>query len=295
MSWFIYALLAPIFWGMLTIIDKYFMTKHFRSPLAYQIFLGLTGVLFIVGIPLLGDISLEPLSITVPVAIGLSWIFLGSMYNKALQVGESTTVISLIYVYPVFVLALSMTFFGEVFSGLKYLGVSFLISSAFLASYKPKHKLTNKVTIFSLVVALWWAIHTVLAKWLFEVTTPISFFFWLSVGNVIGSLILLTIQTQRAEFLKVVKKLNIREWCTRLFAMVVFATAEISFYMALESGPATLVSAMPAIQPLIVFIYVVIISVLFPRIIHEEYTRFTLALRFIATVLIFVGTYLIVT
>jgi len=296
-EWFIFAVIAPMLWAIVNIIDKYFLTKLIKNPFSYQILTLLTDTLILLPLILFAEISFNYpwylWSIIIGVIIGLVPV----LYNKAMTLEEASRVVPMFYLNPIFVLPLAYFFLNETLSFQKYAGVFLLVISAALISYK---KLKGKfrispALIYILLFSLVWAGYEVSTKYIFSFIDYFSFLFWTVVGALFGGLILLFIPKIRDDFIVDMRKANKKKvFFWRLITVAVYYTGVVSIYIAISIGLISLVSAIPSLQPLFVLLYTLLLSFFMPKVLSEKVSKLIIFTKILSIILIFVGTLLVV-
>jgi len=197
-------------------------------------------------------------------------------------------VVSLIYTSPLFVAILAFVFLGEELSITSYVGILFLILSAFLVLYKRIDSKNVALGII-LVYAFFSALARVASKSALEEVDVWSYFFWFLVGEIGGTAILAAIRPRRLA--TAVRKVD-----ARLFLLIAGTTAFstlgfILLYSAFSFGSVVLASGLSAIQPSVVLLYSAILLRIHPGTIpSERVTGWWASLRKIsAVVLIMLG------
>ena len=273
MEWFLIALIAPMLWAILNIVDKYFLTKLVKNAVSYQILIALFDSIVILPLFLFVNISFAfpwfILSILLSVVISFIFIF----YNKAMIIEETSRVVIMFYLNPLFALILAYVFLGETLNLSKYIGILFLVSSSILISYresKGKFKVSAALG-YVLIISIAWAASNIFTKYVFNFIDYFSFLFWTVIGYLICGLILLCTPKFRKDFFNDMHKANKKKvifW--RLFSVVLYYIALLSFYIAISKESVSLVSAVPSLQPLFVLIYTIILSLFMPKILSEK-------------------------
>lgn len=295
MEWFIFALLAPALFGISNIIDKFVLSKYIKNPFSYPVLLGCIYFFFALLIHTFTPVSFFfPYSIFA-MLIGIVSISLLLFYAKSMIVDEASRVIIFSNLRPLFVVLLAIVFLNEVLTLVKYIGIFLLVSGTILISYRKLKlkKLSVRPTLkFLLPLPLLMAISDVIEKYLLNYINYWSLYFWASVGTFIFGLTFLSRQSIRKDLFVIIKK-------TRVISLVfvselITALALIAFFVALSLGPVSLVSTFTGLQPFFVLVYVVFLSIFLPRILKEEIGKQTILLKFLAVILIFLGTYLMV-
>src|SRR3989344_901617 len=297
MNWVIFALLSRVLWAADNIVDKLLIGKYLKDP----VFLTLTA-----------GISALFLSIAIIIFNGLEWIgfnptalaiFAGAFqivavfaFYQAISKEEISRVIPLFQFTPPFVLVFSFLFLGEVLTISYYFAFVLILVGGFLIS------LQKAEGVFKLRSAFWWmvlssliyAVQVVILKSLY-VTYP----FWdltvyLGFGEFIPTpILLLLISNFRDRFTRNLSDLKPAGWTLLVLAMFFVATASLSGFWALTSGPASLISVFRGFQSVFVLIYAVLFSIWLPKILKEELSKSVLGIKAIAIFLMVIGLYLI--
>jgi drug/metabolite transporter (DMT)-like permease len=209
---------------------------------------------------------------------------------------DVSRVSSLIRISPLFLLILSFIFLGEVLSYKQYLGAILLISSALVVSYqKVKKKIhLSKGILLILFYAFGLAIMGIFTKYVLGNIDYWSFFFWNLIGNMLGCGVLISFPSIRKSLRKNISVMDRKLMLTILFVDVIAWSGYLLFYIAVSIGYVSLVSAIGSIQPMIVFIFTIAITIHKPHILKEEISKKSLLLKSLAVILIFIGSYLIV-
>jgi drug/metabolite transporter (DMT)-like permease len=219
------------------------------------------------------------------------------LYNKAVMKEEVSRVMAIFYTNPIFILLLAVAFLGDGLSVLKCAGIILLVLSAVLVSYK-KMKGRMRLSLYAvelmMVFSFIWAAGQVLSKWAFNFTDYLSFLFWSTVGGIVAGSSLLAFRSVRRDFFEDVKRMGRVGWSLRGIGVATYYGGIISFYAAISIGSVSLVGAIPSVQPLLVFLYSLFLSIFFPNIIKEDISRRTIIMKLLAVVFIFAGSWLIV-
>jgi len=300
MEWFLFALLAPILFAIGNVIDKFALTKKLRDPFSYNIITIFIGIIPTILVPLFLPISFE-WQYLLGILYGVIFSVIYVLYNKAMMEGEVSRMVSIMYMIPVFTMVLSTIFLQEYLSlenyPIKYFGVILLVISAILVSYKKekrkKHLVLSPIIIM-LIYAFGSASMKVLSKYVLNFIDYWSFFFWGLIGNLIGAFILLiTISHVRKNFVKDILRIDKRTWSLLFLTDFFNYAAYLVLFIAISLGFVSLVMGVASIQPMIVFIFVLFLSLYKPHHLKEEITKSIILLKALAVILIFVGGYFI--
>jgi len=210
---------------------------------------------------------------------------------------EASRVISITRISPIFVLTLSFIFLNEVLSFQKYLGGLFLVSSAVLISYRriKKKFYLSKGIILILIYSLGLAVTSIVAKYNLGNTDYLSFYFWNLVGNILGCVPLMLIPFIRKNLIDSIPKIDKKTWLTVISASIFSWLGYVFYFTALSIGFVSLISAVFSVQPLIVLILTLILTIHRPEILKEEISRKSLLFKSLAVILIIIGGYLVAT
>jgi len=298
MEWFIFALLTPILWAVVNVVDKFLLTKHIKNPISYQIIEILLYIPIIFLLLILAPIVFSFPFFLLGIAIGLIELVSILLYNRAIMLEEASRVISLTYLHVIFVLPLAYVFFGELLNVQKYFGVMLLVIGALLISYKKikirKWKFSSALKLI-LIIVVFWALINVLGKYTLGFMNYWSLMFWLTIGYMIATFFLLFFKKLRQSFLRDIKKLNKKILYIRILGSVFYYVGLTFFYIALSIGSVSLTTAVTSIQPFITFLYTTTLTLFAPKVIKEKIDKSTLTLKLIAIFLIFIGTWFVMT
>ncbi len=295
MEWFLLALIGPVLWGMSNIVDKWLLLKYFRSPFSYQVLIGLSNIVALPILLLAVPISFDPIIVAAALSLGTFATFVYVLYNKALMLEETTRIISLMQLTPLLILPFAILFLGEIVSTMNYLGVFLLVAGGVLVSYKKGGWVRGLSLAVGLII-LWdiiWAGFGVTEKWTLGFVDVWSFTFWMTVGAIVGGLLMLAIPKIRKDFIADARGFDKKVYGFRGLTIATYFIGIIAFYFALSIGPVSLVAAIPAVQPAIVLCYVLLLHVFLPKYPKEDMSKNMLLIKLLAIVLIFIGTWAI--
>ena len=297
MEWFVFALITPVVFAGVDVVDKYILTNHVRNPFSYK----LLTVLMDIPIPFL-LLALIPVSFSFPWSVlsmlgGFVFSLSSILYLKAMGVEEASRVVALFFVSPIFVLPLAFIFLGETLGLSKYLGAVLLVLSSVLVSYRrSERKKSSRISPalgFMLTLALIHAGSDILVKHILSFYDYWHFLFWSLIGGLLGGFLIFC-------FLKVRRNFNgnFRAISKGVFFWVGISTCLayvgfISYYLAVSLESISLVAAVPSIEPFFVLLLTVLLSSLTRGALREEVDKRAIVLKISAFVLIIVGAWLI--
>ena len=297
MDWLIIAFAATVFWAVGVVIDKYILTKHMQDPFSYQLLYTIT------------EMPVMLLLLFMPISYALPWSLLGIvgglgiypaliLYFKAMAIEEASRVISLWYLSPIFVLLLAYVFLEEKLSLPSYLGVLFLVLGAIFISYrkeKGKNSVISPALGLILASGVLFAGYEILTKFVIDAVDYFSYFFWNLVGTSMIGFSLFCFSKTRSKFLTDIKRVNRNVLFWRIVNTSLGLVGTVFYYIAISSGPVSLVSAAGSLEPFFIFAFTLMLSLFVPRVLKEETGKKVLTIKALAIVLTVVGTWLLTT
>lgn len=297
MNWVFFAILSRALWAADNVVDKLLIGRHLRDPVVLTLIAGISALL---------------LSLIIIIFNGLRWIgfgpvalvtFAGSFqivavfaFYQAISKEEISRVIPLFQFTAPFVLIISLLFLGEVLTRNHYLSFVLILLGGFLIS------LQKTKGVFKLRNAFWWmilssliyAIQVVILKSLYVAHPFWDLTAYLGFGVFIPTLILLLlISNFRNRFTRSLSDLKPAGWTLLILTMFFVASASLSGFWALTSGPVSLISVFRGFQSVFVLVYAVLFSIWLPKMLKEELNKSVLGIKAIAIFLMVIGLYLI--
>lgn len=294
MVWVILVIIASFILAIVHTLDKYILTKWVKNPLVSVLVLGMIGL---IGGSVVyfsrGFLPLTPFNIFLALIAGLCYLFSVIFYFKALKIEEMSRVVPLYYLSPLFVLIFAALFLDEIFNFLNYLGIFMLMAGAILISSRSFVKITfNRAFWWMMLAVVTWSANLILVKYLLNFTDYWTIFAWIRLGGFLGMIPLLCIyfpelaRTVRKHGKRVLVAMSLSETLTLVSILLVTIAASVGYI--------TLVEALSALETFFVLVIAVILSVCQPSIIKEELGRGVIFQKAVATIIMFVGTLLIV-
>lgn len=302
MSWFLIALLPPIFWSITNHFDKYLVSKYFKGGGvgALMIFSSIIGILLLPIIILfhpevVSTFNLKYLLISLN---GFIYLLAVLPYFYALQKDEASTAVPLFQLIPVYSFFLSYLILGETLSNHQIIGGIIIVSGAVLISLDlsvhKKIKFKKEVFLLMALSSLLYSLNFLMFK-LFAVGTHFWVTsFWEYIGfGIFSVLILLFIKPYRREFFRVLKENKLSVLALNGINEVINIIAKVSFNIASLLAPVTLIWIVDGLQPFFIFIFGVILTLFFPKISQENLSKKVLFQKIIAILIMFIGTFIV--
>ena len=292
MEWLIYALIAPFLWAFCNVIDKFMLDKYVKDSISYQVLTSLFNSIGVIILLLIVSISTNFHGVFLGIIISILGVIAVIFYNKSLMNEEASRIVPLAYISSIFVVILAYIFLGEVFSFHKYLGIILIFIGGAMISFKrivKKWHFSSAVK-FILISAFMWGVGSVISKYTLGFVDFYSLTFWQLMGFLIFGPLFLSYQKIRTKFLRNIKKFNKKVFILMVFNALFYLIGLLSFLYAISIDSVSLVYAVASTQPFFIFVYMLIITKMVPKIIEEKIDKSTILLKIIAICLIFLGT-----
>lgn len=302
MNWFLIALLPPIFWSITNHFDKYLLSRYFKGGgvgalMVFSSIIGLCLLPLIIWIHPEVIRSFDPRYLLISLN-GFFYVLAVLPYFYALQRDEASIAIPLFQMVPVFSLILGYFILGETLTSMQLMGGILIIFGAIFMSLDltvhKRIKLKKEVFLLMALSSFLFAINFLIFKYFaidarFWVTS-----FWEYIGFAVFAILLLVfIRSYRDEFFNILKTNKFSVLTLNGINEIVNIIAKASFNFASLLAPVTLVWIVNGLQPLFVFIFGVLLTLLVPNISQENISKKVLVQKILAIVLMFIGAYLI--
>ena len=295
--WFLYALSSVALFGFTPIVDKLVLAKRLSS-FSYFVTFVPAALVFPICVLFFFPANLFSVPSLIALAAGLMSCGGYFLYAIAMRKEEASRISALTSLSPAFVVVLAVFLVNEIFSAKSYIGIFLMILGAVLISYKRNN--VKEMIPISLILIL---IGTNFSYSLDQVFSKISldemsfwpFLMMFMCGRFLAVIPGFAITPTRRKFFSEVKKLKRNFALTVAAGSISWTIAIILFFYAASLGPITLVSTINIMSPLFTLAFATLVSKYLPKILDEEIDRRTLSLKLFAVLLMFLGTYLIIT
>lgn len=300
MNWFLIAFIGPILWAMVNHIDKYIISKYFtgRGVGSLVIFTSISGLMISSFIFLFGfsQIFINPAN---AIIIGINGALLVAAfipYLYALENEEASWVSSLYQLIPVFGYILASIFLHEQLTALQIFASLLVIIGAVAISLNSSQKIKFKAKPFLLMVlsSFMIAVNALVFKIIALEGTFWGTAFWEYVGGGVFGLILFTlIPLYRKQFIATVQRGRKAVLTINFLSELLNIGAKLAANFASLLAPLALVWVINGFQPLIVFIYGIILTIFIPRLGKEDISKRTVIQKLSAMTVMLIGIYLL--
>ena len=296
-TWILLSILFPALLGMVNILDKLIVDRYAPSIYFYSFWIGVYEL--VMGAVALGVVlGLQGLESTTflggllsGVIRAVSLLFLLS----ALKRGQVARVVPVWYLYPLMVAPMAVGFLDESLSALAWGGVFLAVVGAVLVSWQGgagRRSFGNLAALpLALAAAATFAVSIALSKHFLEDGGFWQFYGGNRLGFALGMLSVIALPEVRRGALGMVRRRGFMGLVTLVEGIV--TVANIVNLAAISLGPVSLVAAIGALQPALIFFYTLALATLFTATFGEWIIRGTLRPQFAGISAITAGVVLI--
>lgn len=297
MTWIFYSLIAASVWALVNHIDKYLLEKYCKDTNAgaLVLFSSLIGipVVFVLAlfIPDIFAISIKDVAILI--FTGVIYVFAIVAYLYALDSDETSTVAPQMIVTPVLSAILSYFILREVLTINQIIAIIVILGASLglsinFTEMKINMKAFGLMLVFSLLVAL----NAVLFKLMSEEAGFWLSALWTHVGFIISGVFFFLYTPYRKAFITMISSNGTGILSVNIGSELITIVANLIFYWATLLGPIALVQTFTeGIQPVFVFIYGIIFTILFPSFAQENLTKSNIFKKTVFISIMIVGMY----
>ncbi len=245
------AVLSPVIWGLMNVLDKTIVTHKIKKPLTYASIAGLVNL--VLGIILASFLDWSKVSASSLVYPIIAGILLGGqfyLYYLILAKEDVSHMVGILYIYPVIVAILSFFFLNETLSSFGYIGMFLILAGVLMIS--------DRVRRLKLKASLWMIMTTILVVALDDIFIKVSTNHLPELNGIAISCIFIGLTILPVLFAKGVRKYFRGEFKNFKWA---FLSESLTFlgiftlYFAMSGLSATFVSSVAATQPLAVLFF----------------------------------------
>jgi len=298
MSWFLVALLGYFVLAGVVISDKFILSKKLATPAVFVFYS--TVPLLVLFLSLFFKVEiLSGWGLLLAAVSGLGLLSgFWTMYKGFFKSEVSHAGPLLGAVMPIFVLAISYGFLGEVLSDKQLIACFLLICGSFLISFEKsaQHNGWHRGFAWIILSGLLFAISHVAAKYLYDVYGFTAGLVWSRGMSGFFGLALIFLPSVRAEikswFEKKEKDLlqqNKNKLSLIIFNKIFGLIGVFLVQLAVALGSVTIVNAMAGAQFGLLIILVALLSRFYPKIFKEQYSKLEIIQEIIAVVVIGMG------
>lgn len=296
MLWVLLALMATFLWAWSNVFDKVLRTKFLKSSIALVAAFGVIGIVFSILLFLFIGVPSIPFWHSIAAFIaGISLTFGFILYLKALSIEETSRVVPLWHLSPLFTLILAVIFLKEILTPLRYVSFALILFGGFLISTRRAGNAfhLSPAIAFMLLSSFLVSISDVLMKFAYGTGIFWQTFFMVYVGGNLASLALFILPKVRTNALEAFTSHKFAFVRILLLSILFGFAGQMLFNRALLTGPVTLISVFVSFQSLFVLLIATFLSIKSPLFLKEAIDVKTISTKLIAIALMALGLFLL--
>ncbi len=290
--WILLSIIAAFIWSIVNVIDKTIMTRFIKRPVIPVIISGLLGIVFSLIIWTKKFVLLSGWPLFLSLLAGAIAAVATIFYFKAIKIEEASRVVPLFAMTLIWIVVLAVIFLGEILTIQEYFGIFIIFLGSVLISIKKRFRFSlGKVFLLMLLSTILYAVNRILYKYLMGDWDYWTVFSWTNIGFflIMFPLFIYYIPI----FRETIKKYKGKAMGLIISSESLSLIALIIFLVAMSFGFVALVSAVNSVHYLFVFLWTILLSIWFPKIIKEELKGSIIFLKLLAIVLIIGGVVLV--
>lgn len=302
MDWFFLALMGPFLYALTNHIDKALLEKYFKQGGVGTLML-FSSLLSALALPFLfladhSVLDVSGLNVIILTVVAVLNIALLWLYFLALKGDEASVVIVFYQLVPVFGLILGYFILGESITKIQLLAMAIVILGTTIISFEidteNNFKLRRQTVIYMLLASFFWALSSVIFKFVALEENVLRSLFWEHlVLMILGVFMFTFIKSYRVNFLQAIQS-HSRAIVTLNFTNeILYMSGSVVLSFAYLLAPISLVLLTNSFQPIFVLVIGIILTVFFPKIVVEKITAKNLWQKVIAICITGIGTYIL--
>lgn len=303
MNWFFIAIWAPIFWSVSTHFDKFILSKYSKKSGVGSVFLFSTLFSLIFSIlvfifkhdEIIFNSNLQNIFLfLLPGFLNASGLY---FYLRSLKNEESSVVVALFQLSPVFAYFLGYVVLGEILTLTQIFASIIILTGAGILSFnfeeKGKIRIKWKMTFFILLSAFLFAFNDVLFKkfTIYQGSFATSLF-WQHIGIfIVGCLFFFFLKRYKEDFVFLIKNNRVKIFALNGFTELFYVLGNLLSNFATLFASVALVLVVNTYQAVFTFIFGILLTLLLPHIITEKISKRHLLQKILAIIIILLGSY----
>jgi len=291
--WWIWMSVGAYFCNALvSVVDKTLLTvRHIPNPALYAFYTGILSV-GVLGLAPFGMVALPVLVMADALLGGI--LFLASLYffYKAVYEWEISRVAPIVGAFSaITTLLLSVIFFGHDFDTGQLVAFALLVVALVILSAEHVGRVVIRWRIIGLSVlsAVLLGAVFVFSKEVFIQAPFITGFVWLRMGSVVAALAMLIVPSMRRYIGAAHAKVKSKSLWWVVANKVVGALGFVLLNIAIAYGSVAIVNALKASEYAFVFLFVILLGMMAPRLLKEKMTRGVVVQKVIGVIVMAAG------
>ena len=263
MEWILIALVPAFVWSFAALCDKILVSRFVADGITAGILTNLFSAILIIALLPFAPIRELPLNVLLLLLLtGAIWGWNRISFVKGISLDEATRVVSIGNMSPVIILLGSAILFGEVLKPADFLAFVLIFAGVMWISIRKTKGVFHwsPALLWMFISASLFAIMTMLLKYA-GMDDWWSALFWINMGFTIGSLPFLAFGPYLSNVKKAFSK-SALPLISMLFLINILTLAgRAGYFIALQLGPAAIVSVLASLQTALVFILALVLSI----------------------------------
>ena len=287
-------MLAPLFWASSNFVDKYVLGKYTKGIFDFLFFSTITSwflfaALFVfIGIPDLTTYS------WIPILTGIILIYSYGFYGKALEQGDTSSLVILFKLIPVVTVILAFIFLGQTLSSNELFGFIIILAGASIVSFEKSRGIFINGFGMILIAILMWSVMTLFVDYGLTKMSFWDYFMLDTLGSALAGLTLFIIPSMRNQVISGLKTATTGKYVWFSGNNFLDFFGQMSIKKALVIAPsAGLVTVVMQAQSFYAIIIGILLMLFLPNIIREDVSAGTLVKKFIGASIMFSGIYIL--
>lgn len=297
MHWFFASLIAPFIWSLVNHADKLLLSRYFHGGGSggLMIFVGVVAVpsalLLAIYNPMV--LAVEARDAWMLIASGILYNIAAFWYLKVLEKHDTSYVVPFWQLVPVCAYAFGILFLGEYIAAGKLIGGALVILGAVLLSVQfgaAKMRFDILSLLLMLLSSATLALGYVVFKDVDESLPFILSMFWNQIGMILFGAAFFTVPTFRQSFISVVQKNSRSVLGLNIAEQILEIAGVVAANFAVLLAPAAMVILVEySFQPLFVFLFGILFTILFPKLVQEDISKRVLLQKIVAITIMTIG------
>jgi len=291
-SWIFIAIISAACMGMVNILDSHLIARRmpgFRSYLlAVSIFVLGWGIAICLLNPLPSGLGTIPLIVAVTAGLLRGSAVIIMLYTMKRE--EISRIIPIVYVYPILDALMAVPMFGEQLLMLDWIAILAVVGGAVVVSLRINGggmPLLGRSFYLLMLSSLMLAASDLVTKYTLSYLSYWNVF-WITSFCMSGIFLVVSLRPDVWKALACITQRK-QAWSLIAFNECLAMTGAIAFFMALNTGPVSLVTTINSTRPAFVLLFAFIFSLVVPSFLKWQGGRKALLIKLGATVMIVGG------
>lgn len=293
MNWIFLALLAPAIYSVVNFVDKYVVEHKVKDSRGMPLYGAITAAIFGASVWLIAGMpTIHAKNASLLLISGIITMFGFALYFRALEISQTSYIIGLLQTTPVFVLVLSAIFLHESLTLLQFLGFLMIFCAALMLSVdKVEKKIRLTRAFYYIIIAnILFAIGAIVIKFTVDLNGLVPILVYESWGLAIGGAVLaVAFVSIRRAFIKSFRSVGSSTLAIMFLNESLFVISKSITFYAISLGPVALVSVLSGTQVFYGILYGLVLTLMYPRIFHEDIARQDLWRKILLSGMLFLG------